>query len=454
MTPKETWNAAYGQLELVLDRASFETWLKAAVFLRYEAGLYIVGVPNEYARDMLQNRLYRNIRKVISDVAGEACELRFEICKDEQPPDLDDPEVPLFKFQQVDEVIKESDTPAEDEAAPDADRLPPEWFLFAKVPHSVVDELDVKILGLLVKLIRHINRKRNILIRSVEQIVQLTGVPKTSLWRYTDALVAAGHLHVTLGGGRGQANTYRLAGMVAVAVCGADVAAATAQEAALGIAPEPAKKVAPDVENQPEMVADAENKVFQNETVSGDDMAANGVNHSKLEQINNKGFHFETDSRSKPFQIETTIKSLKAFKDDLGNKEVDARAGADGDLAEAADGVVVSDKSFSVGGELDDEKTRRPHQTPRYIILHDWTAAFGQPTAYQQIALKDLADRYDAKLIDEALDLVKLQYATDKTINPLKKLQKALNRKHTKLLVLQTAEKLDADVPKQSKVQA
>ncbi|QPC82793.1 chromosomal replication initiator protein DnaA [Phototrophicus methaneseepsis] len=100
MTPQDAWNAAYHQLELQLDRASFDTWLRSAVFLGYEAGIYLVGVPNGYARDMLQHRLYRNIRRVLSDVAGENCELRFEIYKGDvgepEAPASDD--MPLFKF--------------------------------------------------------------------------------------------------------------------------------------------------------------------------------------------------------------------------------------------------------------------------------------------------------------------------------------------------------------------
>lgn len=96
MKPEDVWNAAYHQLELQLDRASFETWLRAAVFLEHEGGagprgasaggVYVIGVPNDYARDMLQHRLYRNLRRVVSDVAGDDCELRFVVYKAQQQP--------------------------------------------------------------------------------------------------------------------------------------------------------------------------------------------------------------------------------------------------------------------------------------------------------------------------------------------------------------------------------
>ncbi|MEQ8674048.1 MAG: chromosomal replication initiator protein DnaA [Aggregatilineales bacterium] len=80
MNAQDAWNAAYGQLELQLDRANFDTWLRDAFFIcEEENGVYVIGVRNSYARDMLQHRLYRNIRRVLSDVCGVDVELRFEV---------------------------------------------------------------------------------------------------------------------------------------------------------------------------------------------------------------------------------------------------------------------------------------------------------------------------------------------------------------------------------------
>ncbi|MFN8565319.1 MAG: chromosomal replication initiator protein DnaA, partial [Anaerolineae bacterium] len=96
---QETWNAAFHQLEMQLDRASFETWLRGAALLRVEDGVYVIGVRNAYARDMLQHRLYRNVRRVVSDVCGTSVELRFEVSKVEatQPAEQQD-EMPLFRL--------------------------------------------------------------------------------------------------------------------------------------------------------------------------------------------------------------------------------------------------------------------------------------------------------------------------------------------------------------------
>ena len=86
MNAQDAWNAAYGQLQLQLDRANFETWLQGAIFLRVEDDIFVVGVRNSYAREMLQHRLYRNVRRVLSDVIGKTVELRFEVSKTEKAP--------------------------------------------------------------------------------------------------------------------------------------------------------------------------------------------------------------------------------------------------------------------------------------------------------------------------------------------------------------------------------
>lgn len=90
------WKKAYSQLEIQLDRASFDTWVRAARFLRCEDGQYVIGVANNYARDFLQHRMYRDVRRVVSSVAGTAVELLFE--KYQLVPVADDDVMPLFKI--------------------------------------------------------------------------------------------------------------------------------------------------------------------------------------------------------------------------------------------------------------------------------------------------------------------------------------------------------------------
>ncbi len=98
MNAQDAWNAAFSQLEIQLDRASFETWLRGAVFLGVEDSVFVIGARNSYACDMLQHRLYRNIRRVLSDCYGQPVELRFEVHKPAPRHEEREAEMPLFRL--------------------------------------------------------------------------------------------------------------------------------------------------------------------------------------------------------------------------------------------------------------------------------------------------------------------------------------------------------------------
>jgi hypothetical protein len=87
MTAHAAWSAAYHQLELQLDRASFDTWLRSAKLLDYEPAqapslsTFVVEVHNAHAQGMLQHRLYRNVARILRDVTGVEVGIRFEVKK-------------------------------------------------------------------------------------------------------------------------------------------------------------------------------------------------------------------------------------------------------------------------------------------------------------------------------------------------------------------------------------
>lgn len=104
VTPQDAWRIAYNQLELQFDRANFDTWIKNTTYMDYDSdkGEFVLGVSNSYALDMLRHRLYRSIRRVLSDVFAREIEIRFELIKHEPPPPLwdnhDEDEMPLFRY--------------------------------------------------------------------------------------------------------------------------------------------------------------------------------------------------------------------------------------------------------------------------------------------------------------------------------------------------------------------
>jgi len=78
-TVTDAWTMAQVQLEIQFDRANFNTYLKDVTLVDYDpdALLFTFAVEQEHAANMLQHRLYRNVRRVVSDAFGQEVELAF-----------------------------------------------------------------------------------------------------------------------------------------------------------------------------------------------------------------------------------------------------------------------------------------------------------------------------------------------------------------------------------------
>ena len=55
MQAEQVWQAALGQLQLEMPRATFDTWLRGATLLTHEDGEFVIGVNNAYQKDWLEN---------------------------------------------------------------------------------------------------------------------------------------------------------------------------------------------------------------------------------------------------------------------------------------------------------------------------------------------------------------------------------------------------------------
>lgn len=61
------WQDIYYQLALLIDRSSFDTWLRQAQYVGFADNVMTIAVHNSYAQEYCQHRLYRNIARVVSD---------------------------------------------------------------------------------------------------------------------------------------------------------------------------------------------------------------------------------------------------------------------------------------------------------------------------------------------------------------------------------------------------
>jgi chromosomal replication initiator protein len=77
MRAEQAWQAALGQLQMDMQKAAYDTWVRDTELVSYEDGLFIIGVRNAYARDWLADRLSSTVNRILTGVMGRTVEVRF-----------------------------------------------------------------------------------------------------------------------------------------------------------------------------------------------------------------------------------------------------------------------------------------------------------------------------------------------------------------------------------------
>ncbi len=88
MDLKGVWDAAKGELQLQMTRATYDTWISNTFPIAYEDGTFIIGVHNTYAKEWLEHRLQTIIRRTLIGLTNQTTEVRFVVRpRPQQPPD-------------------------------------------------------------------------------------------------------------------------------------------------------------------------------------------------------------------------------------------------------------------------------------------------------------------------------------------------------------------------------
>ena len=87
---KQVWEAVLGELQLQVTRPSYETWLKETVGIACNADEFVVGTPNTFVAEMLEQRMYSLISQAMERVTKGSVEVRFQVLpKDEAISGID-----------------------------------------------------------------------------------------------------------------------------------------------------------------------------------------------------------------------------------------------------------------------------------------------------------------------------------------------------------------------------
>jgi chromosomal replication initiator protein len=79
MKPDQVWQAALGELQLQVSKATYDTWLREARFIGHEDRTFVVSVPNAYVKDYLDGRMRSTINRTLSGIVGQSAEVRFTV---------------------------------------------------------------------------------------------------------------------------------------------------------------------------------------------------------------------------------------------------------------------------------------------------------------------------------------------------------------------------------------
>ena len=76
---KETWEKALGELQVQINKANYDTWLRNSQGISCEDEIFTVGVHSAFVAEWLNKRLYPLIRKTLVAILGREIEVRFVI---------------------------------------------------------------------------------------------------------------------------------------------------------------------------------------------------------------------------------------------------------------------------------------------------------------------------------------------------------------------------------------
>lgn len=77
MNNGELWQAALGEIELSISKANFITWFKNTTILSNDSGKIVIGVPNGFAKEWLENKyntyIYKALRNFQDNIKEISC---------------------------------------------------------------------------------------------------------------------------------------------------------------------------------------------------------------------------------------------------------------------------------------------------------------------------------------------------------------------------------------------
>ncbi|MBI5400945.1 MAG: chromosomal replication initiator protein DnaA [Candidatus Yonathbacteria bacterium] len=77
----QLWEKTLFGLENEVSRANFSTWFKNTAIIKHDDGIVVVGVPNEFVKDWLQNKFHKMILRSLRTLSENIRGVEYSVCK-------------------------------------------------------------------------------------------------------------------------------------------------------------------------------------------------------------------------------------------------------------------------------------------------------------------------------------------------------------------------------------
>jgi chromosomal replication initiator protein len=74
---RQLWSAALGEIQLSLSKGNYETWFKETAVVSEEDDVFMIGVPNAFAREWLESKYRTQVRETLQRLLSRTVDVRF-----------------------------------------------------------------------------------------------------------------------------------------------------------------------------------------------------------------------------------------------------------------------------------------------------------------------------------------------------------------------------------------
>ena len=78
---EKVWDNVLGQISIELSRVNFNTWFKNTAVLDYKDNIIVIGVPNQFVKEWIEQKYTKNILKILMTINPSVRSVSFQIIR-------------------------------------------------------------------------------------------------------------------------------------------------------------------------------------------------------------------------------------------------------------------------------------------------------------------------------------------------------------------------------------